>query len=110
MHLDEKDRILLTHLQKDCRASLTTLSKLINMSVDSTKKRLIKLQQEKIFHPQLQLRPRNFGYENIVDIKIKLRDYTKEDYDKLPEEFQSNAHFFYDRRIVDIDDQIPKHE
>ncbi len=27
---------------------------------------------------------------------------------KLPEEFQSNAHFFYDRRIIDIDDQIPK--
>ena len=30
--------------------------------------------------------------------------------DELPEELQSNAHFYYDRRIVDIDDQIPKHE
>ena len=29
--------------------------------------------------------------------------------DELPEEFQSNAHFFYDRRIIDIDDRIPKH-
>lgn len=28
--------------------------------------------------------------------------------DKLPAEFQSNAHFFYDRRIVDIDDPLPK--
>ena len=28
--------------------------------------------------------------------------------DKLPEELQSNAHFFYDRRIVDIDDQLAK--
>ena len=27
---------------------------------------------------------------------------------KLPEAFQSNAHFFYDRRIVDIDDSLPK--
>lgn len=27
---------------------------------------------------------------------------------KLPDSFQSNTHFFYDRRIVDIDDQIPK--
>lgn len=26
----------------------------------------------------------------------------------LPETHQSNAHFFYDRRIVDIDDQLPK--
>ena len=28
--------------------------------------------------------------------------------DQLPEEFESNAHFYYDRRIVDIDDSIPK--
>ncbi len=28
--------------------------------------------------------------------------------DQLPESHQSNAHFFYDRRIVDIDDQLPK--
>ncbi|MCG7896129.1 MAG: GFA family protein [Candidatus Thiodiazotropha taylori] len=27
---------------------------------------------------------------------------------ELPEELQSNAHYFYDRRIVDIDDTIPK--
>ena len=27
---------------------------------------------------------------------------------ELPEEFESNAHFFYDRRIVDIDDQLAK--
>ena len=26
----------------------------------------------------------------------------------LPPEFRSNAHFFYDRRVIDIDDDIPK--
>ncbi|MFV8782017.1 GFA family protein [Microbulbifer sp. SA54] len=26
----------------------------------------------------------------------------------LPQAFQSNAHFFYDRRLIDIDDQLPK--
>ncbi len=30
--------------------------------------------------------------------------------DELPAELQSNAHVYYDRRIVDIDDQLPKHE
>ncbi len=30
--------------------------------------------------------------------------------DELPEELQSTAHIYYDRRIVDIDDQLPKHE
>lgn len=28
--------------------------------------------------------------------------------DELPSELESNAHYFYDRRIVDIDDQLPK--
>lgn len=28
--------------------------------------------------------------------------------DELPAGFESNAHFFYDRRIVDIGDQLPK--
>ncbi|MDJ0740363.1 MAG: GFA family protein [Gammaproteobacteria bacterium] len=27
---------------------------------------------------------------------------------ELPGELQSNAHFYYDRRIVDIDDELPK--
>ena len=29
---------------------------------------------------------------------------------ELPGDLQSNAHFYYDRRIIDIDDRIPKHE
>ncbi|GMG86949.1 GFA family protein [Biformimicrobium ophioploci] len=28
--------------------------------------------------------------------------------DKLPEAFQSSAHFFYDRRVIDIDDELRK--
>ncbi|MCP4595585.1 GFA family protein [Neptuniibacter sp.] len=34
--------------------------------------------------------------------------YRKCNDDKLPEDLQSNAHFFYDRRIVDVDDALPK--
>ena len=28
--------------------------------------------------------------------------------EKLPEGFESNAHFFYDRRIVNVEDSLPK--
>lgn len=28
----------------------------------------------------------------------------------LPDELQSDSHFFYARRVVDIDDNLPKHE
>lgn len=34
--------------------------------------------------------------------------YRKCNDDKLPEGFVSNAHFFYDRRVVDINDPLPK--
>lgn len=30
--------------------------------------------------------------------------------DELPEELHSESHFFYGRRIVDIDDDLPKHD
>ena len=29
-------------------------------------------------------------------------------HDELPEALQSDAHFFYHRRIVDVDDSLPK--
>lgn len=33
---------------------------------------------------------------------------SKCNHDQLPEELQSNAHFYYDRRIINIDDQLQK--
>ena len=30
--------------------------------------------------------------------------------DELPEELRSESHFFYGRRIIDIDDDLPKHD
>lgn len=43
------------------------------------------------------------GWKLVSQLLIRKRNN-----DKLPEEFQSNAHFYYDRRLVDIDDQLPK--
>lgn len=34
--------------------------------------------------------------------------FRKSNNDELPENYKSNAHFFYDRRIIDIDDNLPK--
>ena len=35
---------------------------------------------------------------------------TKCNDDELPEELHSESHFFYGRRIIDIDDDLPKHD
>jgi len=73
--LDAKDMLILNELQKDCRISYTKLAKIIDLSVDSTKKRVQKLQKNGCFFPKVQLRPRHFGYPYIVDVKIKLSSY-----------------------------------
>jgi len=73
--LDKKDCMILNLLQENCRMSLTEISKKVGLSIDSVKKRINKMISNHIFYPKIQLRPRNFGFPNIVEVKIKLQDY-----------------------------------
>lgn len=81
--LDKKDCMVLNMLQKDCRTSLTDMAKKIGLSVDSTRKRLKKLKENEIFTPSVQIAPRNLGFPNIVDIRIKLNNHSKKEIDKF---------------------------
>lgn len=90
--LDEKNCLILNLLQVNCRLSLTEISKKIGLSIDSTKKRIQKLINEGIFIPKIQLRPRHFGYPDIVDIKIKLRNYNEKDVKRFIRYLQCNPH------------------
>lgn len=83
MKLDEKNCQILTILSNNCRTSLSSIAKEVNLSVDSVKKRIKKMHENSIFFPTIQLRPRHFGYPNIVEIKIKLRNFTKDQYDEF---------------------------
>lgn len=81
--LDEKDCVILNLLQENCRMSLTDISKKVGLSIDSVKKRIKRMIKDDIFFPKIQLRPRNFGFKNIVDIKIKIHDYTEKDIEEF---------------------------
>ncbi len=80
--LDEKDYIILNELQGNCRESLTNIAKKVGLSVDSVRKRIMKMEND-IFYSKIQIRPRSLGFNNIIDVKIKLRDYSKEEFDKF---------------------------
>ena len=69
---DEKDCMILDLLQENCRMPLTKIAKKVGLSIDSVKKRMNKMLENDVYHPQIQLRPRNFGFPNIVDVKIKV--------------------------------------
>ncbi|NQU99341.1 MAG: Lrp/AsnC ligand binding domain-containing protein [Parcubacteria group bacterium] len=46
--------------------------------------------KDDIFFPKIQLRPRNFGFKNIVDIKIKLHNYSEKDIKEFVEYLKGN--------------------
>lgn len=73
LEMDEKDAKILDLLQENCRMPLTALAKEVHLSIDSVKKRMKKLLDHKIFYPKIQLRPRNFGFANVVDVRVKLQ-------------------------------------
>ena len=81
--LDKKDCVILDTLQKNCRTSLTDIAKQVGLSIDSVKKRIKKMEENKIFHPRIQIRPRGLGFNNIIDIKIKLNNHSKQKVDKF---------------------------
>ncbi len=88
--LDKKDCVILNLLQEDCRMSLTDISKKVGLSIDSVKKRINRMIKDKIFFSKIQLRPRNFGFCNITDVRIKLHNYNGEDYERFREYLKNN--------------------
>lgn len=73
MNLDYKDREILNLLQDDGRMSLTKIAKKIGLSIDSTHKRIKKMQAEEIFFPTILIDPRKIGYPLAMDVKVKLK-------------------------------------
>jgi len=90
--LDEKDCIILNLLQENCRMSLTDISKKVGLSIDSVKKRIKRMVKDDIFFPKIQLRPRNFGFKNIVDFRIKLHNYNSKDINEFIKYLRNNPH------------------
>ncbi|TKJ17314.1 hypothetical protein CEE44_02140 [Candidatus Woesearchaeota archaeon B3_Woes] len=88
--LDKTDCIILDTLQKNCRCSLTNIAKEVNLSIDSVKKRIKKMEKNKIFHPTIQLRPRNFGFVNIINTRIRLKNHTKEEKNRFIKHLEKN--------------------
>ena len=55
-----------------------------------------KLEKNDLFFPQIQLRPRHFGFPYVVDVKVKLRDYDDKSLTKFIEYLKKNV------RVVEL--------
>lgn len=74
LKIDQKDRKILTILQKNARESLTNIARQVNLSVDSVHKRIKKMQKADIFKQSIKVNPVNVGYPLISDVRIRLRN------------------------------------
>ena len=83
MQLDIKDRKILEQLQKDGRMQLTNLAKTIGLSIDSTHKRIKKMQENNIFKTGILVNPHALGYTIITNVQIKLHNITEEELQKM---------------------------
>jgi len=76
--LSKKDCIILNRLIINGRTTLTEIAKEVNLSIDSTKKRIQKMIDNGIFDYSVRLSPRKLGFKYIVDVKIKLNNHSRE--------------------------------
>ena len=78
--MDKKDKQLLMMLQENSRESLTNLAKKVNLSIDSTHKRLNKLINSGVVNRfGAFINPKVLGYDLVVDVKIKLHNVTEQE-------------------------------
>ena len=81
--LDSKDRKILNLLQLDSRMMLKDIAKAIGLSIDSTHKRMKKMQKEGVFFPTILIDPKKIGYPLAVDVKVKLKDIDEKRYNEF---------------------------
>ncbi|PIN75291.1 hypothetical protein COV18_03820 [Candidatus Woesearchaeota archaeon CG10_big_fil_rev_8_21_14_0_10_37_12] len=80
MGLDDKDKKLLRKLQMDGRASLTTLAKIVSLSIDSTNKRIKKLYENgTIGRFSVFIDPKKAGYDLVANVQIKLQNVSEKE-------------------------------
>ncbi len=81
--MDAKDAKLLGILQENGRESLTNIAKALNLSIDSTHKRLKKLVNSGIIRFGIFTDPKKIGFELVANIQIKLHNIDEEELNKF---------------------------
>jgi DNA-binding Lrp family transcriptional regulator len=83
MELDGRDQKLIGLLQENGRAQLTALAKALNLSIDSTHKRLKRLIANKVIYIRAQVAPKTIGFDLIANVQIKLSNVSDEELNRF---------------------------
>jgi len=84
INLDDKDKKILMILQENSREQLKIIAKQVNLSIDSTKKRIEKLKKAGIIARfGIFIDPKALGHEIVANCQIKLRNISEEELNKF---------------------------
>jgi DNA-binding Lrp family transcriptional regulator len=87
--LDEKDRKILNILTENARTKLTVIAKNVQLSVDSTKKRMERMERDGIISKYI-VRAEDPEINMGVHIYIKIRNMSQERYDEFIDSMKKN--------------------
>jgi Lrp/AsnC family leucine-responsive transcriptional regulator len=90
VEIDEKDKIILLELHKNSRITLTNLAKKANLSIDSVKKRMQNMHENKIYRATCLIGHRYCGFNNVINVMIRLQNITPDKYDKFIDYLKKN--------------------
>lgn len=89
--IDDKDQKILSILSKNARVKLTSLAREIGLSIDSTKKRLQKLEENKIIlRYTINVDPEKLGRPFGVHVYVKFKDLVREKHEEFINELMND--------------------
>lgn len=90
--LDKRDRKLLKMLQENSRASLTELSRKLDLSIDSTHKRMKKLQTSGVIDKfGIFVNPKVLGFDLVANVSIKLHNISEKELEEFIEHLKKHS-------------------
>ncbi len=95
--LDRIDRDILNMLSKNARAKLTQIARRIGLSIDATKKRILKLERDGVItRYTIQVNPRVIGLPLAIHIYLQLRNFSQKRFDEFMGYLLGNS------RVIDV--------
>ena len=107
--LDEKDKILLTHLQDDARMTSAELGKLVDLSPSGVQKRLHKLEENGLIKKYTAIIDRkNLGFDLLVFVHVTLQGHTPESVAQFDQAIQEMSQVLECHRVTGTADYLLK--
>ncbi len=106
---DEKDRLLLNHLQNNARMTSAELSNLVDLSPSGVQKRLRKLEENGIIDKYATvINRKQLGYDLTVFVQVTLQGHTQEAVSQFDTIMQQTAEVMECHRVTGTADYLLK--